>query len=164
MDSRERKSGPGQVLGVWHVGLTVRDMDESLRFFRDGLGLEIAHEYENRERGRELLQLDFESMRVVFLAVPGTEVGLELQEYRGLERHSASARPSDWGSGHFCLYVDDAEAVCARLAELGYSTRGPVHAFGPDSPRAGAKGVYAISPDGHYVELYQPAPGELDRS
>lgn len=155
------KAGAGQVLGFWHAGVTVRDMDESLRFFCDGLGLEVQSEHENRDRGRELVQVEFESMRVVFLAVPGSPVTLELQEYRGLERHPASARPCDWGNGHFCLYVDDLDAVFARLRDLGFSTRGAVHEFPPESPRAGAKAVYAISPDGYHVELYQPMPGEL---
>ena len=145
------------IRGFWHVGVTVRDMDTALRFFCDGLGLEQVREYENRDRGRELVGVDFTTMRVVYLAVPGSQVQVELQEYRGVERHSASAPPSDWGASHFCLYVDDADAIYARLHELGFGTRGPVHTFPAGSPRAGAKAVYTVSPEGYYVEIYQPS-------
>lgn len=151
---------PPEVLGFWHAGVTVRDMDTALRFFCDGLGLRVLREYENRDRGRELVGVDFESMRVVFLEVPGSPVQLELQEYRGVERHSASAPPQHWGVGHFCLYVEDADAVHDRLHRLGFGTRGPVHAFPANSERAGAKAVYTVSPEGYYVEVYEPSPRE----
>jgi len=154
---------PPVVHGFWHVGVTVRDMDTSLRFFCDGLGLRKLSEYENRDRGRELVGVDFESMRVVFLEVPGSPVQVELQEYRGIERHSASAPPSDWGVGHFCLYVEDADAVHDRLHQLGFGTRGPVHAFPANSERAGAKAVYTVSPEGYYVEVYQPSAREREQ-
>ena len=54
-------------------------------------------------------------MRVVFLSVPGSDAVVELFEFSGIERHGASARPMDYGAGHFCLFVDDAEAMLARL-------------------------------------------------
>ena len=33
-----------KVTGFFHAGITVRDMDVSLPFYRDGLGLEVAFE------------------------------------------------------------------------------------------------------------------------
>lgn len=148
----------GAVTGFWHAGVTVRDMAEALRFYRDGLGLEVVADYHNDPAlARPVVQVPFATMHVVFLQVPGSEAVIELHEYGGLERHPASARPCDWGTGHFCLFVDDAEAICRRLREAGFATRGPVHTFPPESERAGAKAVYAISPDGYHVELFQHA-------
>lgn len=155
-DSQPGKQ-PGSVTGFWHAGVSVRDMDAALRFYRDGLGLEVEADYFNEPGlARLVVQVPFETMHVVFLRVPGSDARLELHEYGGLERHSASAPPSDYGTGHFCLYVDDADAVCERLWSTGFKTRGPVHTFPAGTARAGAKAVYAISPDGYHVELFEP--------
>lgn len=145
----------GRVTGFWHAGVTVKDMDEALRFYRDTLGLEIELEYEIKgDYAGPIVGLDPESMLVVFLTVPNSEAKIELFEYRGIERHSASARPCDYGAGHFCLYVDDLDSIHERLVEAGFTARGPVISI-DRGPRTGAKVVYTIDPDGYHVELYQ---------
>ena len=145
----------GRVTGFWHAGVTVKDMEEALRFYRDGLGLEIELEYEIKgDYGGPIVGLEPESMLVVFLTVPGSEAKIELFEYRGIERHSASARPCDYGAGHLCLFVDDLDPIHARLIEAGFSARGPVINI-DRGRRKGAKVVYTIDPDGYHVELYQ---------
>lgn len=149
----------GRVTGFWHAGVTVKDMAEALRFYRDGLGLEIADRYEiGGGYAGPIVGLEPESMLVVFLEVPGSDAKIELFEYRGIERHPASARPCDYGAGHLCLFVDDLEVIHARLLDAGFSARGPVIHIGR-GPRSGAKVVYTIDPDGYHVELYQPAGG-----
>ena len=40
------------------------------------------------------------------LRIPGSDVEVELLEYKGCERHSGSARPCDYGTGHFALFVE----------------------------------------------------------
>ena len=148
----------GRVTGFWHAGVTVRDMDAALRFYRDALGLEV--ESETRLDGAyagPIVGLEPESILAVFLRVPGTQTRVELFEYHGLERHPASARPCDPGTGHFCLFVDDLDAVHARLARCGFADRGPVVTI-DRGPRTGAKVVYAIDPDGYHVELFERPP------
>jgi lactoylglutathione lyase len=145
----------GRVTGFYHAGVTVRDMDAALRFYRDALGLEV--EANRRLDGRDaepVVGVEPEAIVAVMLRVPDSEVRVELFEYEGIERHSASCRPCDYGSGHLCLFVDDAEAVHRRLVELGYSSRKPVFAI-PAGRHAGAKAVYTIDPDGYHVELYE---------
>jgi len=84
---------------------------------------------------------------------------LELFEFVGLERHSASARPCDYGAGHFCLYVDDTAAVYDRIIGMGFTARSEVVEL-TSGPHAGRKVVYLIDPDGYHVELYErPTPG-----
>ena len=146
----------GRVIGFWHAGVTVSDMDAALRFYRDLLGLEVEsrRELEGAYAG-SIVGLEIESIEAVFLTVPGSDARLELFEYRGVERHSGSCRPCDHGAGHVCLYVDDLDALHDRLQEAGFAARTEVVAI-EEGPRAGAKVVYAIDPDGYHVELYQP--------
>jgi lactoylglutathione lyase len=145
------------VSGFFHVGLTVGDMDEALRFYRDTLGLELESQGE-RPGAAVAPVIGIEPQRLLFawLRVPGSTALLEIFEYQGIERFHAAARPCDIGYGHFCLYVDDLDAVYARLIAGGYGSRRPP--FTIDSgPHLGAKAVYATSPDGYNIELYQAA-------
>lgn len=149
----------GNVIGLFHVGVTVSDMKAALRFYRDGLGLELAADrYTSDEYTRRIWGLVPERVRVVFLCVPGSDALVELFEFDGIERHGASARPCDYGAGHFCLYVDDAEAVHARMLGLGFRSRAGAVVTVPSGPHAGVKVAYLIDPDGYHVEVYERPP------
>lgn len=143
------------VTGFFHAGVTVRDMEASLRFYRDALQLTVVSDGRRDGALFESVQgISPTSVRVVFLSVPGSEALVELFEYEGIERHPASARPCDYGAGHFCLYVSDAEAAARRIVEHGFRTRRPVQTLAT-GPNAGNRVVYAIDPDGYHVELFE---------
>lgn len=134
-------------------------MEVSLRFYRDGLGLEQEFDrvldapYLNT-----VLGLDQESIRAVYLRIPGGGF-VELLEYRGIERLSAASRPCDPGAGHLCLYVDDVEAMHRHLVRLGYHARSIEVVDITAGPNAGARSCYMADPDGYAVELFQRRPG-----
>ncbi len=149
----------GSVRGHFHSGVTVSDMERALRFYRDGLGLEV--EFDTTVGGDYLntvLALDHDHIRAVYLRVPGGTF-IELLEYRGIDSADASARPCDYGGGHLCLYVEGIDELHARLRELGFRGRsaGPVDIT--TGPNAGARSIYLVDPDGYHVELYQKRPG-----
>ena len=148
----------GRVTGFFHGGITVGDMDASLRFYVDGLGLEI--EFDRKLDGPYLpvvLGLQFEYIRGVYLRIPGGGF-VELLEYHGIERFPAAARPCDPGGGHLCLYVDDVEAVHARLVGLGFKARSEHVVDITAGPNTGARSCYIADPDGFAVELFQKPP------
>lgn len=143
------------VTGFFHAGITVRDMETSLRFYRDGLGLEV---HLDRVLGadylKELLDLDFTDLRAVYLTIPGGGY-VELLEYHGIERLSAAARPNDVGGGHLCLYVTGIDELSRRLIELGGSPRSAAPVDVTSGPNEGARSIYMRDPDGYSVELFQ---------
>ena len=62
----------GSVIGFFHGGVTVSDMDRSLIFYVDGLGLEI--EFDRKLDGpylKEVLNLEFDHLRAAYLRIPG---------------------------------------------------------------------------------------------
>ena len=62
------------VTGFFHAGVTVKDMDAALAFYRDGLGLEVAFSGESAIKyARRIWNLDPERVTVVILKVPGSE-------------------------------------------------------------------------------------------
>lgn len=147
------------ITGFFHGGVTVLDMDASLRFYADGLGLEIHLDrvidapYLKGQAG--VLGIEFENIRVAYLRIPGVAGFVELLEYRGIERLSAAARPCDFGAGHFCFYVDDVDAMHARLVAMGYRARSATPRSITSGPNEGARSVYMRDPDGYPVELFQ---------
>lgn len=148
---------PGEVTGLFHAGITVSDMDAALRFYRDGLGLEVASDgMSGGESPERVWAMKAGPFRVVFLRIPGSPSYVELFEFVGdIERHSASARPCDHGAGHVCLHVSDLGSLFARLRAAGYSARSDEVVTIDSGPHAGAKVVYMKDPDGYHVELYE---------
>lgn len=143
------------ITGFFHGGITVKDMESSLKFYRDGLQLEVEFDVINSaDYLRTVVALPSSEIRIVYLRIPNSGF-VELLEYRGLERHSASARPCDFGGGHLCLYVDDVDAILSRMQSLGYSARSGSAVDIVAGPNIGAKVVYLIDPDGYFIELFQ---------
>lgn len=149
----------GQVTGFFHAGITVRDMDSSLRYYCDGLGLDQA--FDKVVDGpylREVLGLPLQSIRACYLNIPGGGF-VELLEYRGLERLPAVARPCDYGAGHLCLYVEGIDDIVDRLHSMGYVARSDTPVDITSGPNTGARSIYGLDPDGYPVELFQRPPG-----
>jgi len=165
LSSTPAPSGPpppeppaGRVLGLRHAGITVRDLDVSLRFYRDALGLEVTVRRDST--GPHLAGvtgMPVDRLRKANLALPGTAIDLELLQWGGLERRSGASRPCDWGSGHVCLYVDGLDGLLADLRAAGHARdAGEPHAF-LEGPNAGARVLYVTDPDGYVIELYEAA-------
>ena len=148
----------GNVTGFFHGGITVEEMDRSLVFYRDGLGLEVEFDRMlDAPYLKEVLGMSFDAIRAVYLKIPGGGF-VELLEYRGIERLPAASRPCDPGAGHLCLFVDDVAAVHARLTDLGFHARSAGVVDITAGPNAGARSAYVADPDGYYVELFQQRP------
>ena len=120
-----------------HTMVRVRDIDASLRFYCEGLGLKETRRMENAG-GRYTL---------VFLAADETpDAEIELT-YNWPDEHGNT---EEYGGGrnfgHLAFRVDDIYAVCARLQALGYTIHRP--------PRDGHM-AFVRSPDLISVELLQ---------
>ena len=120
-----------------HTMVRVRDLDASLRFYCDGLGLRETRRMENA-RGRYTL---------VFLAADETpEAEVELT----WNWPADDGEVEDYGSarnfGHLAFRVADIYAVCERLQAMGHAIHRP--------PRDGHM-AFVRSPDLVSVELLQ---------
>ena len=116
-----------------HTMIRVHDLDATLRFFCDGLGL------------RETRRMDNESGKytLVFLAADETpNAEIELTHNWGSDEDYGSAR----NFGHLAFRVADIYATCAHLQSMGYLISRP--------PRDGHM-AFVRSPDLISVELLQ---------
>jgi catechol 2,3-dioxygenase-like lactoylglutathione lyase family enzyme len=149
------------IQGISHNGITVTDMDVSLRFYRDGLGLQVyIDRIANHDYLREVTAVPSTEVRIVYLKVPGTRVPLELLEHRGIERVPARTRPCDPGSVHVGLQVRDIQALHEHLTSLGYGSRSGHPVEITAGPFAGARTCFFPDPDGFLVELQEPPVGK----
>ncbi len=147
------------ITGHFHGGITVRDMETSLRYYVDGLGLEVhLDRILDGAYLKVILDLKFDDIRAVYLRIPNETGFVELLEYRGIERMSAASRPCDFGSGHLCFYVDDVDAAHARLTAMGYRARSSTPISITTGPNEGARSMYTSDPDGYWIELFQKRP------
>lgn len=143
------------ILGCDHFGITVTNMERSVRFYED-LGFEV---YDRWVRSEPYLQRvvgyfpDVE-LDIVEMAIPGTTVRLELLEYRNVDGEPVDPANGNPGTAHFCLVVDDIDERCARMATRGAGFVSPVQSSDA-GPIAGGKVVYMIDPDGVRVELVE---------
>jgi lactoylglutathione lyase len=115
-----------------HTMVRVTDIDASLRFYCDALGLREVRRIDN-EKGRFTL---------VFLAAPGDEdAQVELTHNWDPEAYGGGRN-----FGHLAYEVDDIYATCRRLQERGVTINRP--------PRDGRM-AFVRSPDRISVELLQ---------
>ncbi len=122
-----------------HTMVRARDLDETLSFYCDKLGLEEINRHES-EKGRFTL---------VFLAAP-EDVELARERSAPLLEITWNWDPEDYDGGrnfgHLAFRVDDIYAICQRLLDSGVTINRP--------PRDGHM-AFVRSPDGISIELLQ---------
>jgi lactoylglutathione lyase len=128
---RNRRKGPGHMRYL-HTMVRVSDLDASLDFYCEKLGLELLSRH------------DFEAGRfsLIFLAAPGNELAqVELT-------YNWDPEPYDGGRnfGHLAYEVEDIYALCQKLKDGGVIINRP--------PRDGRM-AFVRSPDGISIELLQ---------
>jgi catechol 2,3-dioxygenase-like lactoylglutathione lyase family enzyme len=144
------------IVGAHHTSFTVGDIDRSVEFFRDRLGLallgrrDIADEYFGR-----IVGLPGCRVRAALFCIPNSNHHVELFQYLAPAGAPVTPRPCDPGSSHLALLVDDLPARHARLRGEGVEFAGePVRIDA--GPNAGGYGVYLRDPNGILIELFQP--------
>jgi catechol 2,3-dioxygenase-like lactoylglutathione lyase family enzyme len=133
-----------------HVGISVADLQRSIRFYRDLLGMQVVQEVPfEGEKYDAILGLKGAKGRIAILRLGNLEV--EFFEYqRPAGRPADPQRPvSDGGIAHFCVQVEDLAGMYARLQAAGVVFHCPPLRFGSESA------TYMRDPDGNVIELLQ---------
>lgn len=131
-----------KVTRIDHIAVLVDDLDATLSFWRDALGMEPTH----------IQDVPAEMAQIAFLPAGGSEVELVMPTTSdsGLAKFLEKRGP---GMHHICLEVDDIAGMIAQLQEHGVEM---INA----EPRQSADGkkyafVHPKSAGGVMVELYE---------
>jgi lactoylglutathione lyase len=114
-----------------HTMIRVRDLERSIAFYSDFLGL------------RETRRKDLGDAVLVFLADEDENHYVELT-------FNKDGRDYDLGNqfGHLAFFADDLDAVIARVEEKGWDYRGA-------RPETGSRYIFIQDPDGYDIEILQ---------
>jgi lactoylglutathione lyase len=115
-----------------HTMVRVTDLEASLRFYRDALGLEVL----------SVREVPAGRFTLVFLAAPGDRSAQVELTYNWDPESYTGGR----NFGHLAYAVDDIYALCARLQAHGVTIHRP--------PRDGYM-AFVRSPDNISIELLQ---------
>jgi catechol 2,3-dioxygenase-like lactoylglutathione lyase family enzyme len=151
-------------VAVDHVGITVPDLDEAIDFFVDLLGFDVVFRSADYDDfgyvwpGNETSEKA--TLRLAVLKL-GDDYNIELLEYTnrvGVEDRPAP-QPADRGGMHLALFVEEIEALAARL-----EARPDVQVLAPVQVEEGGQidGLvwsYFLAPFGLVIELLRWEPG-----
>jgi catechol 2,3-dioxygenase-like lactoylglutathione lyase family enzyme len=142
--------------GLYHVGLTVSNLDRSLDWYRRVLGLEA--EFVASGSGPELSgAVGVPDTVLRFAMIPLGNAYLELLEYTHPKGRPFDRTNGDIGSAHVCFDVPDMQSAYSELMRRGAQfLSDPFPIVG--GPLDGCSFVYFRDPDGLCLEILQRAP------
>jgi catechol 2,3-dioxygenase-like lactoylglutathione lyase family enzyme len=128
------------MFGIAHIAVTTRDMEKSLDFYTNALGLKKVFEIPEPETGKPW---------IIYLYVGGRQF---------VELFYNGSKDNPWqqelcGFNHLCLEVDNIHTATEKITKAGYTLDSP--------PKQGADynwQAWVKDPDGIRVELMQIDP------
>jgi catechol 2,3-dioxygenase-like lactoylglutathione lyase family enzyme len=141
-----------------HVGITVKDLEASIRFYHDVLGLQFSNEPSPWFEGEQLGQavgVPGGALRQVSLLLGDSM--LELLEYKSPPSDTAGPLTSNsLGASHVAFLVDDIAAKKGELEAKGIEFYSEVNVVDA-GVLAGWRWAYFEDPDGYPLELVEVA-------
>jgi len=145
---------------VHHLGLTVADIERSICFYRDVLGMtlvrrrpQVDNDYVSLQTGYPGVVLNVASFKIA----PDSPQSLEVVQYMNHAGQPVETATNRAGNSHLCITVDDLRSCYAELKAkgVGFKTEPVTITAGPN---AGGLVVYFYDPDRYLLELFQPPP------
>jgi catechol 2,3-dioxygenase-like lactoylglutathione lyase family enzyme len=158
MDHANETSLNWRLRDLHHLGLTVADIERSIVFYRDLLGMtlhrrrpHVDNDYVELQTGYPGVVLSVASFKVS----PESQQSLEIVQYMNHAGPAAETATNRPGNSHLCLTVNDLRSCYADLKAKGvrFKSEPVVITAGPN---AGGLVVYFYDPDDYTLELFQP--------
>jgi catechol 2,3-dioxygenase-like lactoylglutathione lyase family enzyme len=137
-----------------HTGFAVEDLDRSVRFYTEGLGLERYNRVLSDSPGISgVVGHENASLDIALL------VGVDGHTLEIIQYLNPVGEPSDpesqrkrarFGAAHLCFVVQDIEATYSKLLGLGGTKLNP-----PVGVFEGLSACYLQDPDGNWLELIE---------
>ncbi|MDB1145352.1 MAG: VOC family protein [Alcaligenaceae bacterium] len=146
--------------GVLHIGLTVSDLERSVAFYRDVLGLTYQGDMKMKgEATDRLFRMKNCEAHIAYLNGDETLISpsIELIQFVSHEVQPVVSDLQKTSISEVCFEVKDMEATYQRLLDLGVEFLSPPQLFDFSEDGFGkSKAVYFKDPDGIILELIEP--------
>jgi lactoylglutathione lyase len=149
-----------RIQGVSHVSIQVHDLDRSLKFYCDFLGLHLWLRFDEQYTWKKDGQDHIGTRRTVFLRLdPATRAPFFVLGEYGEDGPppGSTAELGDLGIDHFAFEVDDVTALQDRARAMGVTVVKPVVVQDAEQfgfPQQGAvKTIMLRDPDGNYIQV-----------
>ena len=138
-----------------HVSVTSADLDRSVAFYRDLLGLSLIGRGESSEPELGAI-LGQPGVRLLWGEVDlgGGQI-LELLQYLSPDGEPLTPDPARPGGTHIGLRVSDIDAMYLRLSQAGVPIRSKPVEIQEEGDWLGVRCLYASDPDGVTIELVE---------
>ncbi len=158
-DARWHRPSDRVFLGIDHTAIVVGDTAESLRCYRDTLGLRVVGESENYGPEQERLNNVFGARLRITTLRASAGPGIEFLEYvtpRDGRPVPADARANDIAHWQTTLISPDAEAAARAIRGSSCAMSSPGVLAPTDRTLGFSKGFLIRDPDGHALAVVQP--------
>ena len=151
------------IQGFWHVSFSVSNLEQSVKWYTEVLGLEYvrgqiqANAYTAKLVAFPNVHLKVAQLRVPGLPVPRSMHHIEIIEYVNPRGEDIPLDTNRTGVGHWAFQVDNLQAEYARLKALGVQFKSEPN-YIAEGVNKGGYAVYFTDPDGITLELIQPPP------
>ena len=141
------------LVDTWHFSFTVSDIEQSIRFYRDVVGLELVHTQEQANPYTcKLVGYPDAHLKVAMFRIADAHVGrsghmLELIEYVAPRGEKLGTMTKNTGAAHLAFEVDDIFAEYERMAALGVRFRSSKPVAIEAGRNNGGFTVYFLDPD-----------------
>jgi catechol 2,3-dioxygenase-like lactoylglutathione lyase family enzyme len=138
-----------QIVGMGTFIHVVKDLDKTIQFYGTGLGLEMRNPgpppaFSANPLVEDLYDAKGSQSRVAVFKVPGSPLGLEFVEFKGISQTPVRRELQDPGANVLVMPVSDAGVTMARLKENGATV---------------VNATTVADPDGFFIEFAPSAAG-----
>ena len=140
---------------IHHFKLSVMDMDRSIAFYRDLLGLKLLYDAHRKDIPSYDTIIGYKNVELRVAGFDGNGCMLCLMQYLNPPMQDRTQDNYLQGAAGLAIQVEDIDADYARLTAAGVTSRSKPVEIVRDG-KAVAKACYMHDPDGVTVELYQP--------
>jgi catechol 2,3-dioxygenase-like lactoylglutathione lyase family enzyme len=144
-----------EATAISHIAICTRDMEQSLAFYRDMLGMKVLfdgptdpteggrlHNYQQARKSRRRVSLSFGT---------GKKPTLTITSHAGEDITGTPLKLDQMGITHFSFTVPDTEALLEALLAKGAQLAGPRASF--TNAQGRVRSFYVYDPDGIIVQF-----------
>jgi catechol 2,3-dioxygenase-like lactoylglutathione lyase family enzyme len=144
-----------EATAISHIAICTRDMEKSLAFYRDMLGMKVLfdgptdpaeggrlHNYQQARKSRRRVSLSFGT---------GKKPTLTITSHAGEDITGTPLKLDQMGITHFSFTVPDTEALLEALLAKGAQLAGPRASF--TNAQGRVRSFYVYDPDGIIVQF-----------